>query len=110
MRAYEVVNLKRNRRKQFESFTLVAIAPQLENLFMKITVRYFGLIAEIVQCTVEDISFEKKTLRELVDVLATKYPALKTKNFKVAQNQELVSLNTLINGTEVALLPPFAGG
>lgn len=77
---------------------------------MKITIKYFGLIAEITNCEKEEISFSKKTVSEFLDVLYQKYPGLKNKDFQVAQNQELVSLDTIITGNELALLPPFAGG
>lgn len=77
---------------------------------MTITVKYFGLIAEITDCEKEVISFSKKDVSGFLELLYHKYPSLKTKDFQVAQNQELVSLDTLITGNELALLPPFAGG
>ncbi|WP_233357749.1 MoaD/ThiS family protein [Haloflavibacter putidus] len=42
--------------------------------------------------------------------LFEKYPELQQKDFKIAQNQELVSDETLLTGQEIAVLPPFAGG
>lgn len=77
---------------------------------MKITIKYFGLIAEVTQCEEETVSFSGSFISELLDVLHSKYSALKNKNFQVAQNQELVSLETRVSGSEIALLPPFAGG
>ena len=35
---------------------------------------------------------------------------LKEKDFQVAQNNSIVALETIINNTEIALLPPFSGG
>jgi len=32
------------------------------------------------------------------------------KDFQVAQNNEIVTKETLVSGTEIALLPPFSGG
>ncbi|AUC76983.1 MoaD/ThiS family protein [Olleya sp. Bg11-27] len=77
---------------------------------MIITIKYFGLIAEITNCEKEDILFLDNNISELLEVLYQKYPGLKNKDFQVAQNQELVPLNTLVTDNELALLPPFAGG
>lgn len=77
---------------------------------MNISIKYFGLIAEITQCNQEYIDFSEGSLNELLAELYTKYPRLKEKNFQVAQDQELITNETLLNGEELALLPPFAGG
>ena len=77
---------------------------------MTINVKYFGLIAEITACEKELILFTKNNVSEFLELLYIKYPSLKNKDFQVAQNQELVSQDTIISGTELALLPPFAGG
>ena len=77
---------------------------------MNISIKYFGLIAEITQCKEETINFSKGELKELLDYLYSKYPGLKGKEFQVSQNQELISNKTNITGEELALLPPFAGG
>jgi len=77
---------------------------------MLITVKYFGLIAEITQCENESISFANEPVLNLLELLYVKYPTLKDKDFQVAQNKELVALETIITGNEIALLPPFAGG
>lgn len=77
---------------------------------MNISIKYFGLIAEITQCNQEYIDFSESSLSELLAELYTKYPKLKEKNFQVAQDQELITNETLLNGEELALLPPFAGG
>lgn len=77
---------------------------------MNITVKYFGQIAEITQLEEETIDCSGKVISELLDLLYTKYSNLKTKDFKVAQNQELVTAETKLTGHEIALLPPFAGG
>jgi len=77
---------------------------------MTITLKYFGLIAEVTNCEEEKINFSANSIAELLDVINSKYPNLKNKNFQVAQNQELVSFDTKITGQEIALLPPFAGG
>ena len=77
---------------------------------MNISIKYFGLIAEITQCEEETINFSKGDLQELLDHLYSKYPGLLEKEFQVAQNQELISNKTILTGEELAFLPPFAGG
>lgn len=77
---------------------------------MNLKVKYFGLIAEITNCSEETIAFSKQTVSELLDMIINKYPALKHKDFKVAQNMQLVHVDTKITTPEIALLPPFSGG
>lgn len=77
---------------------------------MNLTIKYFGLLAEITHCHEESIEFSRSTILELKEYLYQKYPDLKKKNFQVAQNQILVDGHTLLTGKEIALLPPFAGG
>lgn len=77
---------------------------------MHINIKYFGQIAEITQKEAETLEFSGNLVSELLDVLNSKYENLKNKDFKVAQNQELVSEDAEITGNDIALLPPFAGG
>jgi molybdopterin synthase sulfur carrier subunit len=77
---------------------------------MQLNIKYFGLIAELTQCNEETLEFLNETIGDLKEVLFDKYPELKSKDFQVAQNQEIVSNETLISGEELALLPPFSGG
>lgn len=77
---------------------------------MTIKIKYFGLIAELTKCEEETIHFAGDLISELLEVLDKKYPELKNKDFQVAQNQELVTFKTNVSGSEIALLPPFAGG
>ena len=77
---------------------------------MHITIKYFGQIAEVTQLELESIEFSGSLISELMETLYSKYNLLNNKDFQIAQNQELVSLNTKITGEEIALLPPFAGG
>ncbi len=77
---------------------------------MIITIKYFGLIAEVTQCEDETINVSGRFISELLEALYSKYPDLKNKDFQIAQNQELVSENSEITGQELALLPPFSGG
>ena len=77
---------------------------------MLVTIKYFGQIAEATQKEKELFEFSGKQVSELLNSLYKKYSALKNIDFKVAQNQELVSEESKITGEEIALLPPFAGG
>jgi molybdopterin synthase sulfur carrier subunit len=77
---------------------------------MHIKIKYFGQIAEVTQMEEESLEFSGSSISELLDTLYAKYKLLKNKDFRVAQNQELVSIETKITGSEIALLPPFAGG
>ncbi|AUP77627.1 MoaD/ThiS family protein [Flavivirga eckloniae] len=77
---------------------------------MLITIKYFGQIAEVTQQEEESLEFSGGLISELIEQLYGKYNLLKDKDFKVAQNQELVNLETVVSGNEIALLPPFAGG
>lgn len=77
---------------------------------VKITITYFGLLAEVTQRSQETLEFTKKSVSELVDLLFEKYPGLKHQDFQVAQHQEIASRNDIVSDSEIALLPPFAGG
>lgn len=77
---------------------------------MHITIKYFGQIAEVTQIEEETLEFSGPLISDLLETLYSKYQSLKTKDFKIAQNQELVAFETELTGQDIALLPPFAGG
>tara|TARA_R110002126_G_scaffold21419_8_gene77423 strand:- start:688 stop:921 length:234 start_codon:yes stop_codon:yes gene_type:complete len=77
---------------------------------MIVEINYFGMIAEITGRSSESMKIAEGTIVDLKVILVGKYPGLKNKDFRIAQNQELVSEDTLLTGQEIALLPPFAGG
>lgn len=77
---------------------------------MRITVKYFGQIAEVTNKTKETLNVEGTQISDVVKLLNEKYKDLKHKDFQLAQNQELVTKETKLTGNELALLPPFAGG
>lgn len=77
---------------------------------MKLQIKYFGVIAEITQCHEEALEFSKSSIDDLLNILFDKYPAVKIKDFQVAMNNEIVSKNSIISESEIALLPPFSGG
>ena len=77
---------------------------------MILTIKYFGLLAEITGCSEENIEFSGESISDLRSVLFQKYETLKIKDFQIAQDNELTSNETRVTATEIALLPPFAGG
>jgi len=77
---------------------------------MILTIKYFGLLAEVTQCNEEQFDFSGSTVSELREALYQKHELLHLKDFQVAQNQTVVTNETKITATEIALLPPFAGG
>ena len=77
---------------------------------MNLNIKYFGLLAEITQCTEETLEFSEASVSDLLELLYQKYPGLKDKDFQVAQNKTLVSRDATLVESEIALLPPFSGG
>ena len=77
---------------------------------MQLNIKYFGLLADVTQCHGETLEFSKSSVSELLAMLFERYPNLEDKDFQVAQNCEIVSKETFVSETEIALLPPFSGG
>ena len=77
---------------------------------MKLTIKYFGLLAEVTHCNEEQIEFSGTQIKELLETIYSKYPKLKEKDFQIAQNNTITNDETKISSNEIALLPPFAGG
>jgi len=77
---------------------------------MTLTVKYFGMLAEVTQCQEETFDNTKVTISEFLEALFLKYPGLREKDFRVAQHQKIAAKTEEITASELALLPPFAGG
>lgn len=77
---------------------------------MNVKIKYFGLLAEITQCSNEVLVFSETTISELLEVLYSKYPSLRAKDFQVAQHLKIVSKDVAVSEDEISLLPPFSGG
>ncbi len=77
---------------------------------MQVEVKYFGMLAEITDCNTEQLVISSQDVSGLKEALLDKYPDFKNKDFRIAQNQELVADTALLTGQEIAVLPPFAGG
>lgn len=73
---------------------------------------YFGMLSEITGQSSESWSLtDTVTAAIFRQQIEEKYPLLKGKRFKVAVNKQIAGDATLITpGSELALLPPFAGG
>ena len=77
---------------------------------MEIKVLLFGELAELA-------GSEKLLLNnidstsEAIELLRSTYPALASKKYAIALNKQLIKdTQPMINGDELALLPPFSGG
>ncbi|MEL6810972.1 MAG: MoaD/ThiS family protein [Bacteroidota bacterium] len=77
---------------------------------MNIKLMYFGMLAEVTGCSEENLRTEATHIAELKEILLEKYPELQSKDFRIAQDEELVSGEVVLNGSQIALLPPFSGG
>jgi len=76
----------------------------------QINVLTFGAITEITGSKTFMIEGIDST-ENLVQVLEEKYPLLKTVQYVIAVNKEVIQKPTrLTNNATVALLPPFSGG
>lgn len=79
---------------------------------MKINILLFGSLTEITgQSNLSLTSDQLADVHHLHAYLLKQYPALASKTFKYAVNQDLVDTSHVLQeGDEVALLPPFSGG
>lgn len=79
---------------------------------MTIRIHFFGMIAEALNCTVHKMEgYEKESLGELEQDLLNTFPELQQFSYQLALNKELATAEAaLITESEVAVLPPFAGG
>jgi molybdopterin synthase sulfur carrier subunit len=71
---------------------------------------YFGSVMDITGCTNETVD-APAMLDELGAWLAERFPKLSVVSYRFSVNRQLTTGNRqLLDGDEVALLPPFAGG
>jgi len=79
---------------------------------MKLEVLYFGLVAEAIKCVKEELVLDNSiSVIQLRELLIKKYKELEKLSYQIAVNQKLATPDTIItNNSEIAVLPPFAGG
>jgi molybdopterin converting factor small subunit len=78
---------------------------------MKVTIKYFGMIAETANKTEEVLDVAQGLwAMELKDMQIKKYGIPDPEAVQLAINRDLNSEVELKEGDEVAFLPPFAGG
>lgn len=78
---------------------------------MKVTVKYFGLVAEAAEKVEEVMELKGQfTASELKAQCLNGLSIVDKDSVQIAVNQNLDDKINLKDGDEVALLPPFAGG
>jgi molybdopterin synthase sulfur carrier subunit len=80
---------------------------------MTITLKYFGLLADITKLKEEQFSFNEDTflVSALKSKIESRYPKMQNTAYNIAVNQTIVDLQTKIKDQDlIAFLPPFAGG
>jgi molybdopterin synthase sulfur carrier subunit len=80
---------------------------------MTITLKYFGLLADITQLKEEQFTFEQETISvsALKSKIENSYQSMQNTTYTIAVNQAMSSLQATIKDQDViAFLPPFAGG
>jgi len=78
---------------------------------MTVTIKYFGIIAELVNTPEEKLEIEVESQLDFRAFINSKHPQILKINYKIAINQ--VFTDILVNSDqkiEIAILPPFAGG
>ena len=79
---------------------------------MKVKLRYFGLIADRLGKTSEEVEWEGSAVNfDPRAWLQSLHPVLAEMSWKVAVDQEIVDgVCHLRESSEIVVLPPFAGG
>lgn len=80
---------------------------------MTITLKYFGLLADITQLKEEQFTFDEDTISvfALKSKIENCYQNMQNTTYSIAVNQAMSNLQAFIKDQDViAFLPPFAGG
>lgn len=77
---------------------------------MNIRVRLFGSLAELTGKSELNVS-DCRDVKTVKEKIITEFPQLKKCEFLISVNKQLVKTNQQLEpGSEIAFLPPFAGG
>lgn len=75
-----------------------------------INIIYFGSVMDTTGMSAETVD-GPATLDELKELLISRFPGLSGMSYRFSVNRKLTAENRqLLDGDEIALLPPFAGG
>ena len=77
---------------------------------MKIKIRYFGQLAEIIGEKEDEISTESKNIIHLKEDLIKLHPVLKEYTIQIAQNNEIMGEKDILNSSQIDIFSPFSGG
>tara|TARA_B100002052_G_scaffold285033_1_gene297496 strand:- start:5812 stop:6045 length:234 start_codon:yes stop_codon:yes gene_type:complete len=77
---------------------------------MKLNVKYYGQLIDLVNKEEETININGKTINCLNTKILKLYPILNGFTFSIAQNNELKSNNCYIKEGKIDIFPPFSGG
>jgi sulfur-carrier protein len=80
---------------------------------MTITLKYFGLLADLTKLKEEQLAFDQETISvsTLKSKIENNYQSMQNTAYTIAVNQVISNLQTPIKDQDIiAFLPPFAGG
>src|SRR6187431_3803342 len=80
---------------------------------MTITLKYFGLLADITRLKEEQFTFDEESISvsSLKSKIESSYQNMQNTTYTIAVNQTMSDLKATIKDQDViAFLPPFAGG
>ncbi|VXC12469.1 Molybdopterin synthase sulfur carrier subunit [Flavobacterium sp. 9R] len=80
---------------------------------MRVTLKYFGLLAEITHCNEEqmELTADLNTLLGLKRAVERRFPDFQKTAYSIALNQTFCNDEVVLQEADViAFLPPFAGG
>ena len=77
---------------------------------MTVKVLFFGVLAEVTGTICKHYN-DVKSVNDLRREIYDEFPEVEHYDFRISVNNELIDDDqTLNNGDELALMPPFAGG
>ena len=77
---------------------------------MKIKIKYFGQLTEIIGKTEDEISTKSENIIDLKKDLIKLHPVLKEYTIQIAQNNKIIGEKDILNSSQIDIFPPFSGG